>query len=75
MPDTLRDHLAEAGNALYGERWQSPLARDLGVGDRRVREWVSGDRTTPPGIRADLERLCRERAGVLSELADRLKAV
>jgi DNA-binding transcriptional regulator YiaG len=32
------------GQALYGPRWQSELARALGVSDRTVRRWsASGE--------------------------------
>lgn len=30
------------GNALYGPRWQCELARALRMGDRTVRQWLSG---------------------------------
>lgn len=50
-----------AGEVLYGDRWQSALARDVGVGDRRVREWIAGDRRIPPGVWADIAALLRER--------------
>ena len=36
------NHLAAAGRALYGQLWQSALARDLGVNDRTMRRWVAG---------------------------------
>lgn len=29
--------------ALYGDRWQHAVARDLGVHHRQVVRWVSGD--------------------------------
>jgi len=35
------DLLRLVGEALYGERWQSPIANDLGVSDRAVRYWLS----------------------------------
>lgn len=73
MSEPLHELLIAVGKALYGDRWQSPLARDLGVGDRRVREWIARERTTPPGIRIDLMRLCLERAQDLDELAEKLK--
>lgn len=60
--------LARIGNALYGPRWQSDLARDLGVADRTVRAWVAGDRRPAPGVWIDLERLVRERRGALDAL-------
>jgi hypothetical protein len=36
------DRLAEIGRALYGERWQKPLAEDLDVNRDTVRHWLSG---------------------------------
>ncbi len=54
--------LAGAGQALYGDRWQTDLARDLGFSDgRRIRQWLSGDRPIPVGIWADLAGLLRHR--------------
>ena len=36
-------HIREAGEALYGPRFQSDLARLLGVSDRTVRRWCAGE--------------------------------
>ncbi len=70
----LRSLLARCGACLYGERWQSPLARDLGVSDRSVRAWVAGTRSIPAGVWGDLRRLLQERViesrGLLGELPD-----
>lgn len=66
--------LVEAGEALYGARWQSDIARDLGVSDRTVRRWVAGTSEVPSGLYLDLLRLTQERAGVLEALSDRLRA-
>jgi len=50
--------LTTVGQALYGERWQTYLARDLDLADgRRVRQWLSGDRPIPDGIWIELEKL------------------
>lgn len=64
--------LHSAGEALYGPRWQSDLARDLGVSDRTVRRWVAGD-DPPPGVYIDLLRLVVERQVALDDLVDALK--
>ena len=37
------DHLAAVGRALYGERWQTPLANDLNVNERTLRRWLAED--------------------------------
>lgn len=65
--------LAEAGEALYGERWQTDLARDLGLSDaRRVRQWMAEDRPIPVGVWADITRLLRERGLKALAIASRL---
>lgn len=30
------------GRALYGDRWRSQVARDIGVDERLVRFWIEG---------------------------------
>jgi DNA-binding transcriptional regulator YdaS (Cro superfamily) len=65
--------LVEAGEALYGPRWQSQLARDLGVADRTIRRWAAGTHQVPAGVYLDLLRLTQERAAVLDALAPRLR--
>lgn len=51
--------LTAIGSALYGPRWRSPLARDLGVTYRTLRRWVKGDHPVPPEALAKLEKLER----------------
>jgi hypothetical protein len=65
--------LVEAGEALYGPRWQTDLAHDLGVSDRTMRRWVVGSSPVPVGLYVDLLRLTQERAAVLDALAPRLR--
>jgi len=58
--------LIVSGSALYGARWQTDLARDLGLSDgRRVRQWLSGDRSVPAGVWRDIDKLINERRGML----------
>lgn len=65
------NRLRAVGEALYGDMWQSNLARDLGVNSRRVREWLAGERRTPSGVWADIAALLSERqAKIASLLAD-----
>jgi hypothetical protein len=65
--------LVECGQALYGERWQTPLARDLGVADRTVRRWVAGTSDVPAGLYVDLLRLTQKRSAALDGLAGKLQ--
>lgn len=62
--------LTECGQALYGQQWQSALARDLWVSDRTMRRWAA--RGHPARVNAELLRLLIERAAVLEALAARL---
>lgn len=66
--------LVECGEALYGPRWQSELARELDVSDRTMRRWVAGTTDVPAGLYVDLLRLTQERAARLDALEDRLKS-
>jgi hypothetical protein len=65
--------LVEAGEALYGSRWQSDMSRALGVSDRTVRRWVADSSAVPAGVYLDLLRITQERAGALDALEQRLK--
>ncbi len=65
--------LIETGEALYGSRWQSEIARDLDCSIRTVQRWAAGVYDLPDGIYMDLSRLALERAQMLDALADRLK--
>lgn len=54
-------HLKLAGEALFGERWQTDLSRELGLSDaRRIRQWLTG-RPIPAGVWADICSLLRQR--------------
>jgi len=63
-----RDLLIRAGQALYGERWQTPLAQDLHTSDRTVRRWVSGQTDVPWGVIAELRGLLMSRGMVINNL-------
>ena len=60
--------LRAAGEALYGPRWQSELARALDVSDRTMRRWAAGSDAMPPGVVLDLLPLCDTRIAALEEI-------
>ncbi len=66
------DLLREIGEALYGPRWQSELARNLDVSVRSVQRWVAGV-PLPAGIWLDCLRLVTERAAALDDIIARLQ--
>ena len=64
--------LWEAGAAIYGERWQSSLARDLGVAVRTMQRWAVGDQPVPAGAWRDIERLLSARGQTIKAVLRRL---
>lgn len=70
MPDRL---LHDIGTALHGRRWQSDLARDLGVSRDAVRKWETGERNPDlPRYAARLRELLLERKTAIEGLLKRL---
>lgn len=71
----LVDHIATAGRLLYGERWQSDLARALGVSVRTMQNWFadpasSSHRTMPAGVVSDVIDLMQARRRDISTWLD-----
>ena len=62
------------GLALYGQRWQSSFARDLGVSVRVVRYWAAGDKPVPPGQWHYIAALLDQRSRDCKDLARQIIA-
>jgi hypothetical protein len=56
-----RPTIHEIGEALYGSRWQSELARALDMSERHMRRLASGQARVTAGIHADIARTARMR--------------
>lgn len=70
----IKNALCKAGSALYGERWQTDLARDLDLSDgRRVRQWLTGDRPLPRDIAIRLANLLHNRVHDISDALEQLE--
>ncbi|HFT1133003.1 TPA: hypothetical protein ACH27D_004377 [Klebsiella pneumoniae] len=70
-----RGLLIRAGQLLFGERWQTELARALGLSDgRRIRQWLSGDRPIPVGIWDDLRELLEDRSSKMELIVKQIQA-
>ena len=67
-----QDDLAEVGKLLFGERWQSDLARALGTSARMMRYWVAGTNGCPPDLRPRLIALLQERGNDVDAMIVRL---
>ncbi len=65
--------LREIGEALYGPRFASQLARDLGVDVRTMQRWLAGQRSIPHRVRNELRVKIEDRAALLTELAKTLR--
>lgn len=63
---TPSDRLSAAGRALYGQLWQSALARDLDVSDRTMRRWAAGQEP-PATVWADIRSLLAARREQIRE--------
>jgi len=61
--------LEAVGRALYGPMWQTYMARDLGVHDRTVRKWTSGEKPIPPGQWRYIAALLQQRSDDCQGLA------
>jgi transcriptional regulator with XRE-family HTH domain len=65
-------HLIMVGKALYGERWQRPIARDLGVNSRTIVRWMRGEgRPTTDDLRR-LEAVARQRCAGITAAVEAL---
>jgi hypothetical protein len=53
--------LREAGESLFGPRWQTELGLELNVTNRTVRRWLSGESEPLDGTWVDLEQLIDSR--------------
>ncbi|MXV43481.1 transcriptional regulator [Saccharibacter sp. 17.LH.SD] len=56
------DQLARAGQAAFGERWQTALANVLNVNSSRIRGVLAGKRLPPPGWTPEIIELLRRRS-------------
>ena len=69
---TPAEMIAMVGEALYGPRWQTPLAADLAVSDRTMRRWAAGTDVPRAAIVSELMSLVLTRADTLRRLEARL---
>lgn len=67
-----RGLFCEAGEALWGERWQTEAAGALRLSDRTVRRFVAGTHPLPEGVARELATLCGQRRDRLMGLQLRL---
>ncbi|ENW81326.1 hypothetical protein F909_02617 [Acinetobacter sp. ANC 3929] len=69
------EQLKQAGELLYGNQWQSDLARAINVDSRRIRQWISGQRPIPVGLWQEIIELLKNNSRDTATYADSLKAI
>jgi hypothetical protein len=67
-----RDLLRGAGVALHGQRWQSDLARELGVAIRTMQRWDAGSHPIPDTIWPELLDRLKGRAVEIIEVRSKV---
>ena len=78
LHDTQRmtpEELKKAGELLFGNQWQSDLARALDVDSRRVRDWLQERRPIPVGVKAEIIELLRKNSLETANYAESLNPV
>lgn len=62
--------LRKSGEVLFGQRWQTDMAKALKVDSRRVRQWVAGERPLPKTIDKEILTLLQQRQKKIEQLLD-----
>lgn len=65
--------LTEAGEALYGTRWHTEIARLVGRPQQNVSQWAAGARTIPADVWPIIEKELRTRAKIAKAVAEKIK--
>lgn len=69
-----KQFLKDVGVALFGDRWQTDLSRELKLSDpRRLRQWLNDERQIPHVIMEDLVELLEARQELIKKHINLLK--
>ncbi|MDX6917762.1 hypothetical protein R9X49_21950 [Pectobacterium carotovorum] len=62
------EKLIQAGKIIFGDNWQSPMSRLIGIDDRSVRRYVAG-KSRPPFSRSLRDALEKQRLEIERAIA------
>lgn len=69
------EQLKNAGELLFGNQWQSDLARALEVDSRRVRDWLQQRRPIPDGVKSEVIDLLLKNSEDTASYAETLNSI
>jgi hypothetical protein len=64
--------LSSVASTLFGERWNTALAKELGKNSRTIRFWSSGSRPIPPEIKDELRSMIDKKQSTINDAKLRL---
>lgn len=67
------EKLANAGQLLYGDLWQSALARALDVDNRTVRRWASGESAIKQSIANEIIELLKNNQEQINQFIETME--
>jgi hypothetical protein len=67
--------LAQIGEVLYGPRWQTDLAREMGISDRTMRRWAANRAAVPQGAWRNFYERLETRAIELDRMKRRIEGL
>lgn len=67
-----KNDLIRIGQALYGDVWQSNLARELDIDSRRVRQWLKDERPIPDWLLPELIKLLNSKYLEIKEILSKI---
>lgn len=69
------DQFTKCGEAMFGSRWQTDLGEALGINDRTIRRYVSGQNVIPDGVAQDILNLMATRAETITRLQEKMRLI
>ncbi|MGP5631343.1 MULTISPECIES: hypothetical protein [Psychrobacter] len=68
------EQLEQSGQLLYGDQWQSNLARELSIDSRRVRQWLSGTTPVSPWVGGEILQLLKNNQSQINQFIEKMES-